>query len=443
MKIRIGFILFLALFIGESALADSQPTARISIIDADGQVAPTQWRSSSTWIWSQNHLLLQTAIEIPSHIADTLPEAMASFVRGPSFKGPFKLQTDHRFLILELRGPSELFKLGSQSLRVNIDFDHTNWMRNANCREANVSLEEIQDRSPAAPNAFFISLFCRPAKNGIWVEVAASDEVTLSFEPHGQTRFQTSPDGALLWLAKGSPSRVLADVIVAGGSGEVSARYELAVDRPERAPVRHAATDAEPILLPVEGESVTSVPRAHRDRASVVGIQAQVLEAHGSRSGETGLARTEIVATGRGRLVQSLSGDFAIPLRRLGAGLDAVGAGSHLAYLNFGQDVDGSRFTWTFGAQATLLDVRSPQRQSVFALAPSVSASYGSLYSITLAPIDFISNFSVARARADLPLTSDQKNRLTFEALIGRTWIQPQDDSWNVNGVSVGFVGEF
>lgn len=440
-----SLLLSLFVLLAGVARAETPPVAHISIIDGDGQISPTQWRSSSAWIWSQNHLLLQTVVEIPAHIAAALPPAMAGLVRGPSFKGPFKLQDDHRFLILELRGPSELFKLGAQSMRVNVDFDHTNWMRSASCREANVSLNEIDETTPAAsaPDAFFISLYCRPARNGTWIEIAASDEVSLSFEPHGQIRFQNSPDGTQFWLSNGPHPRVLADVIVSGGNGEVSARYELAADP---AP-RRLASDAEPIWLPVDGSSSTSL-RAFATRSPILGLQAQVLDAHGSVvTSENGRASTELAVVARGSHAFSwgaLDADLEIPLRRLGAGLDAKGAGSHFGYVNAGyewQPMHGP--AWTFGAQASILDVRSPDRHSVASISPSVAAHFGPLYSITVAPLDFVSHFSVARARADLPVTRDRKNRLTLEALLGRTWIQPKDASWNVNGVSLGFVGEF
>ena len=436
-----------------AALAENAPVVRTAVIDTDGQVSPTQWRSSATWIWTQNHLRLQTAIEIPSHIAMTLPETMQTFVRGSTFKGPFKLQDDHEFLVLELRGPSALYKIGAQSLRVNVDYDHTNWMRNANCREANVALAEVEDSSPSPLSAFFISLYCRPAKQGTWIEISGSDDVSLSFEPHAKIRFQNNGDGTEFWLAHAPHPRVLSDVIVTAANGEVASRYELAADPvvPERIPVRRLANssgssdEAEPILLPVDSLNDSLEVSRRPSLRALLGVDAQLIDAHGSLDkSRTGKTSTEIALKGRAIVGETLEADLALPVRRLGAGLDAPGASTHLSYLNVGYIWPStSRLTWTFGAQAAVLDVYSPARSTTVAISPSVTARLGSLYSMTLAPLDLASNFSFARARAYWPVTADQHNRITFEALVGRTWIEPQKESWSITGASLGFVGEF
>lgn len=424
------------------ASAESAPLVHIDVIDSDGQVSPTQWRSGATWVWSQNRLTLQTAVEIPSHLATTLPPSIAGLLRGTNFHGPFHLQDDHLFLILELRSPIEIFKLDeARSLRVSADFDHTNWMRNSNCRDANPSLNEVEDFDETGADAFFISLYCHPGPGGTWVEVAASSEATLSFEPRESTRLRPSAHGTEFWIPAGSAPRILTDVIVVGASGDASSRYELA-----SAPVaRYVSHQTMPVawVAPEIASPAPVIPSSQ----PIIGVDAQLVEAHGAvDSSATGRAAAELAIVSRFEHPLNdgfFDADLELPIRRLGAGLNARGASSHFTWLNAGYEIKGGPVSWTFGGELSVLDVYTPDLRSEVSMAPSVQAHIGSLYSVTFAPFDFNRSLSVLRGRADLPITADQKNRLTFEAMLGRMLIQPQANSWNFNGATIGFVGEF
>ena len=457
----LGFLTLITLTRSEALAAETPPSVRAEWIDSDGQVSATQWRSGSSWVWSQNHLNLQTVIEIPQHLAEQLPASLASRLREKDFKGPIPLQDDHLFLLLELSQPVTIFKLdqvGRQSLRVTADFDHTNWMRHANCRQANPSLAQLDvnesvadaDVQDSNPDAFFLSIYCRPASGGTWIEIANSSEVSLSFDPEEPTRFQRTLDGTAFWIpySERAFARNLAKITVTGSNGEATTEYALtAVPVPVPTVVK-----TEPLLVSqTRGQlEVKAQPSA------VVGLQAQVVSASGTlNAGRTGQAATEVAVMARiehelasdndpeRAFDRALELDFEIPVRRIGMGLDAKGASTTFGWLNAGYKIKADQLSWTLGIQASMLDVRSPNRTSILSVSPSATGTFRRLYSLTIAPFDLSSSLSTARARADYLLTADGKNRLVFEAFLGRTWMQPQASSWNMNAVTFGFAGAF
>lgn len=438
-----------------TAGAEIPPAVRAEWIDSEGQVSQTSWRSTATWIWSQNRLALQTIIEIPKHIAASLPAFLKSRLHGADLNAGMTLQDDHSFLVLELKTPVALFKLdnrGRQSLRVTVDHDHTNWMRNANCRGSNPSLIEREnfdadvDRENGNPDALFLSLYCKQQLNGTWVEVANSDEVSLRFEPVQQTRFQRTETGTAFWVPASEKTLALklATITVLGANGEPTQEYEL-----QASPIPRALSIA-PVQWDPSFELREAAPPVLKAEAPLIGLQAQFMAPSGSRqSGRTGLASAELALSARvekelGSINRFADLDLEIPIRRLGAGLDAKGAATHLTWLNAGYEIkDGGPLAWTFGAQASLLDVRSPDRTTILSISPSVQAHFGNFYSATLAPFDLNSGLGLLRGRADWPITPDYRNRLTLEAVIGRTWFQPRANSWDVEGLTLGFVGAF
>lgn len=442
------------LFSSVWALADV-PITHVDVIDSDGQVSSTHWRTSSTFIWSQDRLLLQTAIEIPSHLIAQLPPELQTHLhdKDADFKAPFPVADDHALLVLELHSPSLMFKLGdSQSLRVTADYRETTWMRNTACRDENVYLSQSEEQTPQPDEAFFLSVACKPARGGVWVQVAASDDVSLSFEPHDQTRFRSVEHGAEFWLPENASRRTLADILVMNGHGDPLSQYALDVQAP--------ATSREPRssrkLVPVTDAETASL----KDRVSessplakstslVLGVEGQLVEAHGSLDHQkTARAQTEVSIVGRFDIGLGQDGkllaDLNLPIRRLGAGLDSKGAGTHFGWIDLGYAASSlGSVDLSFGAETSVLDVQSPERTSVVSISPSLTARLRSRYSLTLAPFDLLSHLSVARARADFPVTEDGRNSLTAQLIIGRNWIEPRADSWNMTGFTFGFVGDF
>ncbi|RYZ75114.1 MAG: hypothetical protein EOP05_08685 [Proteobacteria bacterium] len=457
MNIRITMAVFI--FIGAFMMRSQQtlasnssaPALRFEWIDEDGTVVPVEWHSETAWVWNENHLTLQSWFEIPNHLVEKIPPSLAKRIVPASTKPSFKLTPDHKLFSVQLGKSVELLKfneLRNQFLRISVDSTKTTWLRHANCKDANPYVEEAE-RSEQGP--LFISVYCRGRDNDdtVWIEVAASDEASVSVLPYGNVKqkgnavLMPMPGLESLHEAR-SPERRLAVLEIKDSAGEPLSKFDLnaAPELPVAPPIaRIEAQDPKP-----------ATEKADRITAAKMGLHAQFFSTTKYEGPVTteGTSAAEFAISLNAKY-KKLSAELELPIRRLGTGLDSGQPADHVSWLYLGQEIDrgfiSKNTTVNFGAQAAIVDSRTDSeagrtRISSTLLSPAVQFVYRDRHSVTIAPFDFQSQIASARARLQFPLPNNERYAIAVEGFWGRT-LGSGNKGWDVGGGSVGLTGAF
>lgn len=206
--------------------ATAAPSPRLSWTEEDGTELPVDWRTSTAWVWNKSRFSLEVWIEAPK---DMLQASRADIARHPDLQiestGPFRLRSDHLFLVVQMRNPSRFVQLKSdphdthvRALRIEIPYAKTTWMRESACPAPTPYLTERfrRERGP-----FFVALRCtpEPAPGGstkkqrpVTIQVQVSEDAVLALEPKGSA---TTSRGANALIVRPSTASVRSQQLLA------------------------------------------------------------------------------------------------------------------------------------------------------------------------------------------------------------------------------------